>query len=168
MVCWATSITDHVLAPYWSAHFEARDLYTFQPLPWVETGSRVRMTGDGPSSWTCWAVVARPRSLAKWGTLPGAYIGPGESAQNRPDRIIGGKSLRMTIAFLHDYSRRGQLVLDPCLGGGTTMLAARMSGRRCIGIEKDEARAELCARLVSGKREQLGMFEAGTPGGEDE
>lgn len=156
---WATTITDHVLAPEWATVFETSGLYVFPPLPWVEIGSRVRMTGDGPSSWTCWTAVARPSSYSKWGTLRGAYIGPAEHYQSRPDRITGGKSLALTLQFLGDYSRRGDLVLDPCLGGGTTIMAARMSGRRCIGIEKDEGRAELCARLLAKKREQFDLFE---------
>lgn len=157
---WATTITDHVLAPAWSDAFTGANLYTFPPLPWVEIGSRVRMTGDGPSSWSCHTIVARPKGApySKWGTLPGAYVGPAENKQSRPDRITGGKSLALTQAFLADYSRRGDLVLDPCLGGGTTMLAARMTGRRCIGIEQDPARAQLCARLITTKREQVALW----------
>jgi hypothetical protein len=159
---WATTITDHVLAPDWGTSFGESGRYVFQPLPWVEIGSRVRMLGDGPSSWACQLVVARPPKApySKWGTLPGAYVGPAENAQNRPERITGGKSLALTVALLSDYSRRGDTVLDPCLGGGTTALAARMSGRRCIGVERDQVRAELCARLLGTKREQLAMFEA--------
>lgn len=155
---WCTTVTDHVLAPEWARAFSATGRYTFAPLPWVETGSRIRLAGDGPSLWGYWAVVARPRAKPwfKWGTLPGAYVA---SAERRPGRIIGGKSLALTLQFLGDYSRRGDLVLDPCLGGGTTIMAARMSGRRCIGIEKDEGRAELCARLLAKKREQFDLFQ---------
>lgn len=156
---WATTVTDHILAPQWEASF-SESRVTFPPLPWVELGSRVRLAGDGPSSWTCWLIVARPRRepWSKWGTLPGAYIQPAENKQNRPERIIGGKSLPGTLAFLGDYSRRGDLVLDPCGGGGTTAIACRMSGRQCITVEKDEGRVELIARLVRNKREQMGMF----------
>jgi site-specific DNA-methyltransferase (adenine-specific) len=32
-------------------------------------------------------------------------------------------------------SNSGDLVVDPCLGSGTTMLASLRTGRRCIGIE---------------------------------
>lgn len=153
---WATTITDHVLQPAWSAAFEAHKLYTFPPLPWVELGSRVRMAGDGPSMWSCQLIVARPRRMpfSKWGTLPGAYVGPGENHQNRPDRVTGGKSIPLTCNLLRDYSRDGALVVDPCLGGGTTALAALKTGRRCIGIEKDRGRAELCAELA--RAEALG------------
>lgn len=157
---WHATITDDVLAPTWRDAFDARDLYTFAPLPWVEIGSRVRMTGDGPSCWTCWVVVARPktRPFSAWGTLPGAYVAPAENAQNRPERITGGKSLQLMCRFISDYSKRGQLVVDPCLGGGTTAIAARMTGRRCIGVERDRERAELCARLVNSRHEQASLF----------
>lgn len=166
---WHATITDDILAPAWRDAFAARDLYTFAPLPWVEIGSRVRMAGDGPSCWTCWVVVARPkaRPFAAWGTLPGAYVAPSENAQNRPNRITGGKSLQLMCRFISDYSKRGQLVVDPCLGGGTTAIAARMTGRRCIGVERDRERAELCARLVRGGRgEQLSLLDGVTRGQE--
>lgn len=158
---WATTITDHLLMGKWATEFESSGRYAFCPLPWVEIGSRVRMAGDGPSNWSCWAVVARPKCepWSKWGTLRGAYIGPAENHQNRPERVTGGKSVALTIQFLADYSRPGQLVLDPCLGGGTTAEAARMSGRRCIGIEKNRERAELCARMVEQRREQTRLFD---------
>lgn len=147
---WWASITDHELWTPWERTFGELKLLTFAPLPWVETGSRVRLLGDGPSNWTCWLVVGRPRTetFARWGTLQGAYIIPGENHQNRPDRITGAKSLRGMMMLLQDYSREGDLVVDPVLGGGTTAVAAWRTGRRCIGIEQDRGRAELCAELV--------------------
>lgn len=158
---WVASVTDHHLAPTWSSALDDLDRYTFAPLPWVETGSRVRLAGDGPSSWTCWLIVARPRSkpFSKWGTLPGAYIA---GSERRETRIIGGKSFKLTCDLIRDYSRDGQLVIDPCLGGGTTLAAAITVGRRCIGIERDRGRAEACSGLLTGARaagNQIGMFK---------
>lgn len=147
---WFCSTTDSELQKTWQKELERVGRYAFTPLPWVEVGSRVRLVGDGPSNWSCWLVVARPTGppFSKWGTLRGAYILPAENHQNRPERVTGGKSIPGTVQLIEDYSRPGDLVVDPCLGGGTTMVAARLCGRRCIGMEQDRGRAELCARIM--------------------
>lgn len=144
---WFVSLTDDVLAPVFAEALEAEGRYVFAPLPIVETGSRVRLTGDGPSSWTCWMVVARPRTpeFVRWGTLPGAYLGSGKGDRQH----IGGKDSGIMRAIVRDYSRPGDLVCDPCAGAGTTLLAARMEGRRSIGAEMDPAtHAKAMARLA--------------------
>ena len=139
---WFVALTDHILAPAWSAALEAAERYTFSPLACMEPGARLRLSGDGPAQWSVWAVVARPRTRAaqKWGSLPGGYITPpsegwrsgGDSARNG---VMGCKPLWLMRALIRDYTRPGDLVCDPCAGGGTTLLAALMEGRRAIGAE---------------------------------
>ena len=92
----------------------------------------VRMSGDGPSSWAVYLNVARPKRLSKWGTLRGAY----EATRDR-DSHIGGKPLALMSAIIRDYSRLGDLICDPCAGGGTTLIAAATQGRRAVGAEMD-------------------------------
>ena len=143
---WIVSITDHDLAAAYASALSDAGRYVFAPVPLVEPGSRVRLTGDGPSSWTCWVVVARPRRVpySKWGTLPGAYIVPREA---KP--ITGGKPLGAMRDIVRDYSREGDLVCDPCAGAGTTLLAARMEGRAYIGAEADPATHALATRRLA-------------------
>lgn len=143
---WFVTITDHVLARSWEAHLQQAGRYVFAPLPFVETGSRVRMGGDGPSNWTCWVVVARPctREFQRWGTLDGSYV---DTAEKKA--VTGGKGLRLMRALVRDYSRPGDLIVDPCAGGSTTLLAAAMEGRRAIGSEMDIKHFEISKRRLS-------------------
>lgn len=54
------------------------------------------------------------------------------------------------VAPLIEYSvPAGGSVLDPFAGSGTTLLAARMSGRRAIGVEANEKYAEAAARRLA-------------------
>src|SRR4051812_4475659 len=157
---WVVSITDDTLAPVWRAEFERAGLYTFAALPLVEIGGRVRLSGDGPSSWTCWIIAARPKGApyCKWGTLPGAYVQPAETNSNRR-RVVGGKPIRSMTNIVRDYSHRDDLVVDPFSGGGTTLIAAKTLGRRSIGFEQNEGRAKMCALRLSNTREQIDLFE---------
>lgn len=145
---WFVSITDHILAPVWAVALEAAGRYVFAPLPWLAPGRGVRLAGDGPSSWTCWIIVARPRCApySKWGTLQGGYV----VNQDR-DAIVGGKPLQLMRALIRDYSRAGDVVLDPCMGAGTTLRAALDMGRKAVGIDiKEEHCALTVARLRQG------------------
>lgn len=143
---WIVSVTDDVLAASWAECLEYAGRYVFAPLPFVAPGSRVRLSGDGPSSWTCWIVVARPRNrtFASWGTLPGAYVLPEGHGGKLP--VVGGKPLWLMQRLVEDYSRPGDLVCDPCCGAGTTLVAALRAGRRAIGGDVSAEHAEL-ARL---------------------
>lgn len=44
---------------------------------------------------------------------------------------------------IDNNSSRGDYVYDPFLGSGTTLIAAEMTGRRCIGIEIDPSYAQV-------------------------
>lgn len=145
---WLCALTDSELYPAFRDELRAAGRYVFAPIPLVSPGSAVRLSGDGPSSWTCWLVASRPstREFVKWGTLPGAYISPpGEKF------VMGGKPLRAIGAVVRDYSRPGDLICDPCAGGATTLIAAAIEGRRAVGAEMDPVtHAKAMKRIARG------------------
>lgn len=51
--------------------------------------------------------------------------------------------------FIEKLTKKGELVLDPLLGSGTTIRAAYKLGRLAIGIEKDEHRLEVARSSVT-------------------
>lgn len=146
---WFVSITDDLLAPVWSAELERAGRYVFAPLPFVAPGSRVRLTGDGPSGWTTWIVVARPRTpeFVRWGTLPGAYVLPPGCAERMP--VVGGKPEWLCERLVEDYTRPGNLIVDFCAGGGTLGVAAKRLGRRALLVERMEEHCAIAASRVS-------------------
>jgi len=157
---WISVITDHGLSRTVERVLQGAGRYVFAPIPIVEVGSRIRLAGDGPSSWTCWLIVARPktRDFQRWGTLPGAYIGSGRGDREH----IGGKDSGIMRAIVRDYSRPGDLVCDPCAGAATTLLAAAMEGRRAVGCEMDsETFAKAQKRISRGYTSTL--FDADRP-----
>ena len=143
---WFVAFTSHDLVPAYVEALEGAGRYVFAPLPFFSPGSRVRLSGDGPSSWTCWIVVARPRTVefTRWGTLPGGYVFPPEDCE-----VVGGKPLGLMRAIVRDYSRPGDLVCDPFVGSGTTLLAAVMEGRRAVGAEEKPEHYEIARKRLA-------------------
>lgn len=143
---WFAAMTSHDLVPAYEAAFAAAGRYSFAPVACVTPGGSMRLGGDGPSNWSVYLVVARPRSreFASWGALPGAYLASRESGG-------GGRSkpLDLMRAIVRDYSRPGDLVCDPFAGYGTTASACASLGRRFVGAECDaDAYAEAQRRLA--------------------
>lgn len=134
---WFVCLSDSDLCAVWRAAFEDHGLCGFQPVPIYIPGMTVRMCGDGPSSWAIYANVARPRRepFSTWGTLPGGYTGSVGKIERAASVVAGAKPLWAMRALVRDYSRPGDLVVDPCAGGGTTLAAAMLEGRRAVGAE---------------------------------
>ncbi len=58
------------------------------------------------------------------------------------------KPLAWATGLLRLLSDPDKLVLDPFLGSGTTLIAAKQLGRRGIGVEREERWCELAARRL--------------------
>lgn len=56
------------------------------------------------------------------------------------------KPVAMVADALLDCSARGEIVLDPFLGSGTTLMAAQRVGRVCCGIEIDPVYVDIAIR----------------------
>jgi site-specific DNA-methyltransferase (adenine-specific) len=130
---WVCGMTSDDLIPSWRKHYANRGRYDFAPVPVL--AHRLRMAGDGPASSAVYLMPSRPRSreFSGWGSLPGWY----EAGVERGASVIGAKPLALMSKIISDYSLPGDLIVDPCAGGATTLLSAAIEGRRSIGSEMD-------------------------------
>jgi site-specific DNA-methyltransferase (adenine-specific) len=49
------------------------------------------------------------------------------------------KPVELVRRLIANSSREGDVVLDPFAGSGSTLVAAHLSGRRCVSVELDPA-----------------------------
>ncbi|MCR4340746.1 MAG: site-specific DNA-methyltransferase [Gemmatimonadaceae bacterium] len=77
------------------------------------------------------------------------------------------KPVALMEHFIRIHSQEGELVLDPFMGAGTTLVAARKLGRRAVGVELEErwcedAAARLEFRVGHGSKSNIPtLFEDG-------
>jgi hypothetical protein len=153
---WVVWMTDSDLAVPVRNALEGGGLCAFAPLPFFHPGRSVRLSGDGPSSWTDWIVVARTKAARKWGTLPGGYVaGPGWNDKAR----MGGKPTALMDALVSDYSRPGQIVLDSHMGAGTTGVSCMRMGRKFVGCEIDADAFDIACKRIEQAHAQGRLFE---------
>jgi len=109
--------------------------------------------------WECVLVAQRPGGPCVWNG--------GDSTSNvirDIRRIIPSSTDHPTVKpvalgakFIRWHSNPGDVVLDPFMGSGTTLVAAKQLGRRAIGIEIEEKYCEIAAKRLA--QEVLPLME---------
>ena len=70
------------------------------------------------------------------------------------------KPLELMRYMVRTYTNPGDVVLDPCMGSGTTCLAAKLEGRGYIGIEREPKYFETAKTRIEGDAD---LFSANAP-----
>jgi hypothetical protein len=60
---------------------------------------------------------------------------PSTEHENSSELRLTTKPVELVADAIHDSTTHGDIVLDPFLGSGTTVIAAERTGRSCFGIE---------------------------------
>jgi len=64
------------------------------------------------------------------------------------------KPVALAAAFVSDFTAPGETVADPCMGSGTTGVAALAQGRKFIGCELDPGRFDIACRRIEDAQRQ--------------
>ena len=65
------------------------------------------------------------------------------------------KPLELFEYLIKTYTNEGDLVLDNCVGSGTTNIACLNTNRRCIGMEKDEEYFKIATERLNKEKQQV-------------
>jgi DNA modification methylase len=89
---------------------------------------------------------------------PGVRLG--SETRDGPSHHPTVKPVAMLEDALLDMTERGDIVIDPFLGSGSTLIACEKTGRRCRGLELDPLYVEVILRRYEAVTGQAAVLEA--------
>ena len=92
-------------------------------------------------------------------THPGASTVGSEARKGLQDHPTV-KPVAMLEDALLDLTKRNDIVLDPFLGSGSTLIAAERTGRRCYGVELDPIYVDVIVRRYEAVTGRAGVLES--------
>jgi DNA modification methylase len=92
-------------------------------------------------------------------TYPGASSFGSDARRGLEDHPTVKPTAMLADAFL-DLTHRGDIVLDPFLGSGSTLMAAERTGRCCCGVELDPLYIDVTLRRYQSETGRSAVLEA--------
>lgn len=123
---------------------------------WRRTNGVPQFTGDRPGQ------PGEGIAIMHSGKKPKLWNGNGKHGFWEFPIVSNGphpttKPLELMSALISDFTQDWQRILDPFMGSGTTLRAAKDLGRKAIGIEIEEKYCEIAARRMGQEVLPLGV-----------
>ncbi len=115
---------------------------------WRRPDGAPQFTGDRPATPGDAIAIMHSSGKKRWnGGGRHAYY---EFGVERADRVHPAqKPESLMCAIVADFTDVGETIVDPFMGSGTTLVAAKRLGRKAIGIELEEKYCEIAAKRLS-------------------
>ena len=126
---------------------------------WRRTNGVPQFTGDRPGQPGEGIAIMHNPGKKRWN-------GHGKHGFWEYPIVCGGphpttKPLALMKELINDFTDPDDLILDPFMGSGTTLVAAKETGRRAIGIEREEKYCEIAVKRLR----QESLFNLSMNGG---
>lgn len=146
---WALVFSDAETTHRWKAELEDAGMRYVRTGAWVKPDAMPQMSGDRPAVGFEPCTIAHAKGPMRWnGGGRQAVWTYGTAKVNRPNHPCP-KPEPLMIHLVTDFTDAGETILDPFMGSGTTLVAAKRLGRKAIGIEREEKYCEVAARRLA-------------------
>lgn len=136
---WILVFSSIELAHEWRFALEETGLDYIRTGAWIKIGGTPQFSGDRPAQGFESITIMHPKGRKRWN-------GGGKQALWSVPVLLGSrgnefrvhttqKPLRLMTQLVEMFTDPVDLILDPFMGSGTTLVAAKQLGRRAIGIE---------------------------------
>lgn len=154
---WMLTFCQAEAVALWRLAHETAGAKYKRAMVWIKPDGAPQFTGDRPgmgyeSIVASWCGSGR----SKWngGGRHGVFT-HAQRDNNNPKEHMTQKPIALMCELVELFSNRGQIVLDPFMGSGTTGVAAVRLGRKFIGIEREEKYFDVaCKRIEDAQRIQ--------------
>lgn len=147
---WVLAFTDIEGADGWRADLIGNGLEYVRSCIWDKVDSAPQFTGDRPANSAEMIVCAHPAGKKQWN---------GGGRRNVFRHAVNGehgskphpstKPLPLINELVTLFTDEGETILDAFMGSGTLLEAAKLQGRKAIGIELEEKYCEVAAQRLS-------------------
>lgn len=147
---WAIVFSDVEACHKWREALVASSMTYIRTGAWVKPDAMPQMTGDRPAVGFEPCTIAHGLAPKRWngGGHPAVWTHYISKGHERPDHPCP-KPEALMLELVRLFTDYGETILDPFMGSGTTLLAAKRLGRKAVGIEREERFCEIAAKRLS-------------------
>lgn len=134
---WVLCFTDLEGSARWAHEFMTAELDHIRVGIWLKPNASPQFTGDRPGVGFEGIEIAHPKGAKRWNGGGKHGVWTHNVAPSSKDRHPTEKPKELMQELILDFTDPGDVILDPFMGSGATLRAAKELGRRAIGIELD-------------------------------
>lgn len=146
---WVIVFSDAETTWRWQAALVVAGMRYIRTGAWVKPDAMPQMTGDRPGTGFEPCTITHAQGPMRWngGGSLAVWTHFTSKGDARPDHPCP-KPLPLMVELVTLFTDQGETILDPFAGSGTTLVAAKLNGRKAIGIEKSEQYCEVAAKRL--------------------
>ena len=147
---WGIVFSDVESIHHWRSEIETAGMRYVRTGVWVKGDAMPQMTGDRPGVGFEACTIMHAPGAMRWngGGMPAVWKHNISRGDARPEHPCP-KPIALMTELVSLFTDPGDLILDPFMGSGTTLRAAKDLGRKAIGIEIEERYCEIAAKRLS-------------------